>query len=151
MAQQRVRKKSPAQAPKKRAPKQDKYARKSNKPGKEGDLAGPLKASDEVIQKARERKSDPAEPVPDNFFLKEEEDKARFIQTYKDRIKNPTTAIRAHCVECMGGYTKEVDACPSKQCALYPFRLGKNPFHKRVSDVKPIPPHIRKKMKEKQK
>ena len=39
----------------------------------------------------------------------------------------PVKAIRAKCLDCMGGHTKEVRMCDSVDCPLYPFRLGKNP------------------------
>lgn len=50
-------------------------------------------------------------------------------------------AIREHCIECMGGrktgqdYSKLIDGCPALDCALYEFRLGKNPFRKPMSDA----------------
>jgi len=56
-------------------------------------------------------------------------DEERIIQRYKDRIKNPLTGIRAMCVECMGGQPQMVNKCPSTSCALYPFRMGSNPYH----------------------
>ena len=37
-------------------------------------------------------------------------------------------AVRAKCLECSAGSPKEVDLCPITDCALYPFRYGKNPF-----------------------
>lgn len=36
-------------------------------------------------------------------------------------------AIRAKCLDCCLGSTNEIKLCPSTECALYPFRLGKNP------------------------
>jgi len=36
-------------------------------------------------------------------------------------------AIRAKCMQCSVGSPKEVKECPVKTCALYPFRLGKQP------------------------
>lgn len=36
-------------------------------------------------------------------------------------------AIRAKCMQCSCGSPKEVKECPVKTCALYPFRLGKQP------------------------
>jgi hypothetical protein len=47
-------------------------------------------------------------------------------------ITNPVKAIRAKCLDC--NYTsQEVDLCPCKDCALWPFRHGKNPYRaKRV-------------------
>jgi hypothetical protein len=38
----------------------------------------------------------------------------------------PMKAIRAKCLDC--NYTaNEVRLCPCTDCALWPFRLGKNP------------------------
>jgi len=38
----------------------------------------------------------------------------------------PMKAIRAKCLDC--NYTaNEVKLCPCTNCALWPFRLGKNP------------------------
>ena len=41
---------------------------------------------------------------------------------------NPVKAIRMKCMDCFGGHRSEVDRCPVKDCALYPFRMGRNPF-----------------------
>lgn len=46
----------------------------------------------------------------------------------KKPITNPVKAIRAYCLSCVGGSSNEVDKCPIPECALYPFRYGKNPF-----------------------
>ena len=40
---------------------------------------------------------------------------------------NPLQAIRAHCLECMGGDKMEIVHCTYEECALFDFRLGKNP------------------------
>ena len=45
-----------------------------------------------------------------------------------EEIKNPVKAIRAFCVECCGGSANEVKTCTAPNCALFPFRLGKNPY-----------------------
>jgi len=47
---------------------------------------------------------------------------------YRQRIKNPQTAIRAMCIICMGGSSYEVSLCGKSNCPLHPFRLGKNPW-----------------------
>lgn len=39
----------------------------------------------------------------------------------------PIKAIRAKCIDCMGGSVYEVALCPSKDCPLWAFRFGKNP------------------------
>ena len=36
-------------------------------------------------------------------------------------------AIRSKCMQCSCGSPKEIKNCPVKTCALYPFRLGKQP------------------------
>lgn len=56
---------------------------------------------------------------------------AATIERYHKRIRNPQTAIRAHCIGCSGGSSAEVDRCPVTKCALHPFRKGKNPFRNR--------------------
>lgn len=43
-------------------------------------------------------------------------------------IKSPLRAIRAKCLDCCCYQPNEVKLCPCKDCSLYPFRLGKNPF-----------------------
>ena len=46
----------------------------------------------------------------------------------KATYQNPVQAIRARCVDCCGGDRNEVQLCPSEDCPLHPFRMGKNPF-----------------------
>lgn len=43
-------------------------------------------------------------------------------------ITNPVKAIRAHCLQCCCGQVAEVQRCTIGNCALYPFRFGKNPY-----------------------
>lgn len=40
----------------------------------------------------------------------------------------PMRAIRAKCIDCCAGVVKEVRNCPCKDCELFPFRMGRNPF-----------------------
>jgi len=49
---------------------------------------------------------------------------------------NPVKAIRMKCLDCSGGSRTEAERCQIKDCALYPFRLGKNPFrsHREMSE-----------------
>jgi len=49
-----------------------------------------------------------------------------------DYSRNPVKAIRAHCIDCSGGSLLEPEKCPIERCELFPFRLGKNPFRKKV-------------------
>ncbi len=44
---------------------------------------------------------------------------------------NPVKAIREKCIDCMCGQANEVAQCTVERCALYPFRMGKNPFYKK--------------------
>lgn len=44
---------------------------------------------------------------------------------------NPVKAIRDFCIDCCGGSRETVKVCPSEKCALYPFRMGKNPFRQK--------------------
>jgi hypothetical protein len=37
-------------------------------------------------------------------------------------------AIREKCLDCSGGSRAEVKDCLVPKCALYPFRLGTNPW-----------------------
>lgn len=46
-------------------------------------------------------------------------------------ITNPVKAIRAKCIDCMCGQVTEVQLCTCTDCALYPFRMGKNPYRKK--------------------
>jgi len=55
--------------------------------------------------------------------------------------KNPTKAIREHCIECMGGrdsksYLIRISECVSRECALFAFRLGNNPYHTQNLTIK---------------
>ena len=43
-------------------------------------------------------------------------------------LQNPVKAIRAKCLDCCCDQAEEVKMCPSENCPLYPFRLGKNPY-----------------------
>ncbi len=36
----------------------------------------------------------------------------------------PLQAIKLHCAECIGEGTAKI--CTSKECKLFPFRMGKN-------------------------
>ncbi len=55
----------------------------------------------------------------------------RIEAKYRARATSPLRAIRAFCVLCMGAQPREVAHCSAKDCVLYPFRDGKNPFQKR--------------------
>ena len=46
-------------------------------------------------------------------------------------MSSPLKAIREKCLDC-NGTALEVKLCPCTDCALHPFRFGKNPFNKRT-------------------
>lgn len=70
--------------------------------------------------------------VPITIGIVDKTDYREVVKRYKDKVKNPKTAIRAKCVECSGGSLKEVQLCPVTECALHPFRMGLNPFNKKT-------------------
>lgn len=41
-------------------------------------------------------------------------------------------AIRAKCVECSGN-VKQVSLCELEDCALWPFRMGVDPYRKKMT------------------
>lgn len=44
----------------------------------------------------------------------------------------PLSAIKAFCVDCLGGQPKLVKGCTSKNCPLWPYRTGHNTNSKRT-------------------
>jgi len=44
---------------------------------------------------------------------------------------NPVKAIREKCLDCMCGNSNEVKICPCADCALHPFRFGRNPYRQK--------------------
>jgi hypothetical protein len=45
-------------------------------------------------------------------------------------------AIHRKCLDCSGGCRVEVADCLVKGCALYPFRMGRNPWRAPVSEAR---------------
>lgn len=43
------------------------------------------------------------------------------------KAPTPLRAIRAKCKDCTADHLAEIKDCPITACALYPFRLGRNP------------------------
>ena len=58
----------------------------------------------------------------------------------KTKELSPIKAIRERCMECSNWSPVEVSECPAKDCALYPFRFGKDPGRKKrvLSDEQKI-------------
>ena len=48
----------------------------------------------------------------------------------------PIKAIRAKCLECSGNQPSEVRSCLIHECALFNYRLGKNPNRKGIGGSK---------------
>ena len=42
--------------------------------------------------------------------------------------QNPLKQIRLYCLQCVCGSSEEVKRCSIKDCPLWSFRFGKNPF-----------------------
>ena len=58
--------------------------------------------------------------------------------TYTTKAIGPAKAIREFCLQCYGfceNVAQEIKDCPSKDCALWPFRFGKDPG--RGADMSP--------------
>jgi hypothetical protein len=53
------------------------------------------------------------------------------ILSLKFRAQNPLKAIRGKCLDCCCANAAEVRKCVATDCALWPFRMGVNPFRKR--------------------
>ena len=49
----------------------------------------------------------------------------------KFRAQNPLKAIREKCLDCCCANAGEVRKCVVVDCALWPFRMGANPFRKK--------------------
>ena len=47
------------------------------------------------------------------------------------RVQKPLKAIREKCIDCCCGNAAEVRKCVATDCALWPFRMGTNPFRKK--------------------
>lgn len=50
----------------------------------------------------------------------------------------PLKAIRKKCLECSNGSRKEVEHCTIPECALYPYRFGKNPHRKGLGKIENV-------------
>ncbi len=47
----------------------------------------------------------------------------------RQRATSPAKAIRTQCITCVGGDEKEIRECTKRNCPLFAFRMGSNPFH----------------------
>lgn len=53
----------------------------------------------------------------------------------------PMKAIRARCLDCSGGSSKEVRSCTISDCPLYEYRLGHRPQQKILTPMRAIRAH----------
>ena len=54
------------------------------------------------------------------------------ILSQKFSAQNPLKALRARCLDCCCGDASEVRKCVATDCPSWPFRMGTNPFRKKV-------------------
>ncbi len=53
---------------------------------------------------------------------------------------SPLRAIRKYCLACSGKSQKEVTFCVIPDCALFPFRFGRNPHRQGVGSLSNLRP-----------
>lgn len=53
-----------------------------------------------------------------------------------EHAESPIKGIRAKCIDCSGDNVAEVRKCVAVNCALWPFRMGMNPFHASSASAK---------------
>lgn len=51
-----------------------------------------------------------------------------------EKKTNPVKAIRAYCLNCCLESANEVKLCQAQDCALWAFRMGKNPYRAKPSE-----------------
>lgn len=51
----------------------------------------------------------------------------------EQRQLTPIKAIRAKCLDCCFDSNNEVKYCTVTQCSLWPYRLGRNPYRKEMT------------------
>lgn len=51
----------------------------------------------------------------------------QFFQFRKGKGRPKLRIMRNFCLDCMGGSCSLVRKCPSEQCPIWPYRMGKNP------------------------
>lgn len=59
------------------------------------------------------------------------------INDLTDKVKTNTSlkdAIRLKCLDCCCYQYSEIKACTITNCPLYPFRNGKNPFRRELTE-----------------
>lgn len=80
--------------------------------------------------------TDPKEiPLEDLLILTSHTSDDHTRVKYAEKIRSPITAIRAYCYNCQGCDISGVRNCTAMHCALYPFRMGRNPFYGKLADA----------------
>lgn len=51
------------------------------------------------------------------------------------KLANPLAAIKQKCLDCSGGNVYETINCQCTNCAIYPFRFGRNPYGNELSEI----------------
>ena len=51
-----------------------------------------------------------------------------YIRQIAPQAPSPLKSIRQKCLDCVGGSPNEIRECPSTNCALWPYRMGRNPY-----------------------
>ena len=79
------------------------------------------------FQEISKKCEDDKEPLTgdDKKVLKRKE---VILEAYEGEKLTPGKAMRAFCIDCCGGSRNEVYLCPSTDCSLWAYRLGKNPY-----------------------
>lgn len=71
-----------------------------------------------------------------NHVLIEKTDMKNFLDDtnpMQGHTKKPLLkVIRKKCLDCCGNQFSEVRLCHITDCPLWPYRMGKNPFHRRT-------------------
>ena len=49
-------------------------------------------------------------------------------------LRTPIKAIRAKCIDCCCGQRNEVRLCPSTDCPLHEYRMGKRPKNNEIAN-----------------
>ena len=51
-----------------------------------------------------------------------------------EKTVSPLRSIRRKCLDCVGS-SNEVRLCPVSDCAIFPYRFGKNPNRPQLSEA----------------
>ena len=58
------------------------------------------------------------------------------LRDMKHEPMSVIAALRARCLDCMGGSADEVRKCVAMTCPSWPFRMGKNPWRAPPSEAR---------------